>query len=258
MKTNSRVSPEQRELEAKRVEFVRLETVLSQRELELTTLQTELRAFEARYLRVVGSRFAQRDDLEAQIAEAFARRRPRDVTANREASDARARATQSAEAAHRALSMHIDETFTPTDDLKRLYREIAKLVHPDLTTDDRERDRRHRVMTDANRAFSDGDAKALQKILEGWETSPDFVQGEGIGADLIRSIREIHQVNQRLTQIDEELGELRHSELYDLKGRSEAARSLGRDLLAEMADQLDAEIDELKERLNLVLERITT
>ena len=46
MKTTSRVSPEHRELEAKRAELAQLETELSQRELELTTLQTELRAFE--------------------------------------------------------------------------------------------------------------------------------------------------------------------------------------------------------------------
>jgi hypothetical protein len=258
MRTNSRVSPEQRELEAKRAELAQLETELSQRELELTTLQTELRAFEARYLRVVGSRFAQRDDLEAQIAEAVARRRPRDVAANREAEHSRARATQSAEAADSALSMHVNESFEPTDDLKRLFREIAKLVHPDLTTDDRERERRHRAMTAVNQAFAAGDAKGLQRILDDWETSPESVQGKGIGADLIRIIRKIHQVNRRLSQIEEELGELRRSELYDLKERYEAARDLGRDLLAEMADQLDAEIAELKERLDFVLKGVAT
>lgn len=252
MKTNSRVSPEQRELEAKRAELAQLETDLSERELELTTLQTELRAFEARYLRVVGSKFAQRDELEALIAEAVARRRPHDVAANLEAKESRARAAQSAEAADRASSMDVNESFRPTDDLKKLYREIAKLVHPDLTADDRERERRTRIMTAANRAFADGDQRELERILEEWETSPDFVEGEGVGAELVRTIRKIHQANQRLTQIERELRELKRADLCALKEQFDIARYAGRDLLAEMAAQLDAEITELRERLDFL------
>ena len=84
------------------------------------------------------------------------------------------------------------------------------------------------------------------------------MQGEGIGADLIRIIRKIHQANRRLSQIDEELGELRRSELCDLKERCEAASTLGRDLLAEMAGQLNAEIAQLKKRLDFVLKAVTT
>ena len=63
-------TPEERELEKKRSELATLEGELAQRELELTTLQSELYAFEARYLRVVGSHYAELDELEAQIAAA--------------------------------------------------------------------------------------------------------------------------------------------------------------------------------------------
>lgn len=258
MKTPSRVSPEQRELEAKRAELAQLETELSQNELELTTLRTELRAFEARYLRLVASRFAERDDLAAQIAEAVSRRRPRDVAANREAKDSRARAAQSAQTAERALSVHINESFEPTEDLKKIYREVAKLVHPDLATDDPERERRHQVMAAVNEAFAAGDAKGLQRILEEWETSPESVQGEGIGADLIRIIRKIDQAKRRLREIEEELNELQRSQLHDLKERYDAARTLGRDLFAEMADQLDAEMTVVKERLDFSLKGVAT
>jgi hypothetical protein len=41
--------------------------------LELTTFQGELRAFEARYLHIIGVRYAEIDELEAQIAESQAR-----------------------------------------------------------------------------------------------------------------------------------------------------------------------------------------
>lgn len=256
MTTN--VSPEQRELEAKRAELAQLETELSQRELDLTTLQTELRAFEARYLRLVGPKFAERDALHAQIAEAVARQRPLDIAADREARDSRAQAIQSAEAANHASSIDVDESFTPTDDLKKLFRDIAKLVHPDLTTDDRERERRHRIMAAANQAFAAGDANELHRLLDEWETSPDFVEGEGIAADLVRTIRKIHQVKQRLSQIDDAFRELRCSELYDLKERYDAALTLDRDLLAEVADQMDADIAELKVRLGHVLKEVAT
>lgn len=50
--------------------------------------------------------------------------------------------------------------------LKRLYREVAKRVHPDLTVDDADRGRRQRLMADANQAFANGDADWLKEILE--------------------------------------------------------------------------------------------
>lgn len=253
MTKSRRLSPEQRELDAKKVELATLEVKLVQQELDLTTLRAELRTFEAQYVRIVGAKFAARDELEAQVAEVIARQRPQDFTAGRTAADARARARESAEAA--VLPDHlpaISQPFSPTDDLKRLYREIAKLVHPDLTTDDRERERRTRMMAAANQAFANGDKRELERILEEWETSPEFVPGEGIGPELVRTIRKLHQANQRLGQIDEELSALRHTDLYQLKERCDVAQSAGRDLLADMAEHLDAEIAELTARLAFV------
>jgi hypothetical protein len=139
------MSPEQRELDTKKIELPTLEAELVQRELDLTTLFAELRTFEAEYVRIVGAKFAARDELEAQLAEVTARQRPHDLTAGRTAADARARARESAEAAVLPdLLPAVSQPFFATDDLKRLYREIARLVHPDLTTDDRERERRTR------------------------------------------------------------------------------------------------------------------
>ena len=49
-------SPEEEELEHKRVELEQLQSELAESELELATLRSELVAFERRYLEVVGSR----------------------------------------------------------------------------------------------------------------------------------------------------------------------------------------------------------
>ncbi len=62
-------SPEEEELHRKRGELENLRSELAESELELATLRSELIAFERRYLEVVGSRYAELDALEAQIAE---------------------------------------------------------------------------------------------------------------------------------------------------------------------------------------------
>ena len=61
-------TPEERELAAKNADLAALEIQLAQRELDVATLRVELHGFEQRYLRTVGVKFAEIDDLEAQIA----------------------------------------------------------------------------------------------------------------------------------------------------------------------------------------------
>ena len=78
-------SPEERELDLKRNELAKLEADLVEQELQLSTLQAELAAFRDEYLRVVGRRYAELDDLKARIAEVKAARRPSDDSASRAA-----------------------------------------------------------------------------------------------------------------------------------------------------------------------------
>ena len=49
--------------------------------------------------------------------------------------------------------------------LKKLYREIAKRIHPDLATDEKDRARRHKLMAEANRAYEDGDEARIVQLL---------------------------------------------------------------------------------------------
>jgi hypothetical protein len=86
-----------------------------------------------------------------------------------------------------------------------LYREIAKRIHPDLATEDDERAKRNQLMAEVNRAYEDGDESRLRAILNEWETGPDAVTGDGVGAELIRTIRKIHQVERRLAAIENEI-----------------------------------------------------
>lgn len=164
--------PEERELNKKRDELAALEAVLAEKELELITLGIQLRNFEGRYVRIVGACYAELDEIEARIAELYARRRSDQVGAEEDAVRARTRARESAEAAGIADQAAENEKFQPSDNLKRRYRDVAKCIHPDLAIDESERTRRHGMMADANRAYREGDEQRLRDILRDWRISP--------------------------------------------------------------------------------------
>src|SRR5437879_11357370 len=90
-------TPEEQELEKKKVEIASLEADLIQRELDLATLHAEVTEFEGRYLRTVGVLYAELDEIEAQIAETKAYRRPNDTDAQESAARASAQAQVSSD-----------------------------------------------------------------------------------------------------------------------------------------------------------------
>ena len=242
-------TPEEKELARKLAELTVLEGELAQRELDLATLQAELHAFERRYLRIVGIRYAEFDEIDAQIAEALAELTPKSSEAQERASQARAQANESAQMSKTAQELGRRDEFTPSDALKKLYREVAKCIHPDLATDENDRVRRQRFMAEANQAYEDGDEARLREILREWESSPEAVRGDGVGAELIRVIRKIAQIESRLQAIESIIAQLRSSDLFRLKVEVERTEAEGRDLLAEMAIRLDQKIADVRRHL---------
>lgn len=246
-------APEESELAKKRAELAPLEAILAQREVELATLQAELRDFEARYLRIVGVRYAELDDIEAQIAEALARLNPDDEKARTQADEARAQAEESAAAAESVSEEKLSAKFAPSDTLKKLRREAARLIHPDTVLDEREKLRHHEWMAKVNKAFDDGDENALRAIINEWESSPESVKGEGVGSDLIRVIRRMALVEQRLKTVEKDIHSLEESDLYELRSKTEEAENEERDLLEEMAAQVGKQISDARDRLEEIL-----
>jgi hypothetical protein len=238
-------TPEELELERKQAKLAALEGELIQRELDLATMRAELADFESRYLRTVGVLYAELDEIEAQIVEAQARREPSNSEAQERAYRARAQAKESSETA-RDIAV---PKAKPTESSKRLFREVAKRIHPDLATNDADRARREKLMAEVNLAYENGDEAKLRSILADWESSPDTVEGEGVGADFIRIIRKIAQIQKRLTNIDAEIQQLNTSDLYQLKAKAGEGETQGRDLLREMALQVKQQIETAKERL---------
>jgi len=243
-------TPEEQELARKQAELASLQAELAQGELDAATLRAEVHAFEARYLRIVGARYAELDEIKAQIAEALADAAPLEQESRTEARRARAQARESADAAaDGADEGRLPPKFQPSESLRRLYREVARRIHPDLASDDRDRARRTQLMAEANRAYEEGDEARLQAILREWESSPEAVKGEGAGAELVRVIRKIAQVRRRLRDIQTEIARLKESDICKLKVKVDEAEAQGRDLLAEMVARLDWQIADARQEL---------
>jgi hypothetical protein len=235
-----RLKPEEEEVLRKREELAAIRTTLADRELELVDLKSQLAGFEGRYLRQVGTLYGELDEWKARIAELQARLDP-SAGSKIKAEEAREQARQTYEDAHGEASETRD--FTPSLELKRTYREAAKRIHPDFATDPADLERRTRFMAAANHAYEAGDADALQRILDEYEDGADAVRGEGIGAELIRIIRQISLAKTRVSVIEQELAALCQSEIALLKKQAEEMRLEGQDLLAELATAVREQIE---------------
>lgn len=244
-----RLSPEDRELAIKKAELERLQAILAQRELDLLTFEVELREFEQVYLRKVGTLYAELDEINAKIAEDEATASPNDETAQKNAAEARAKADESAHTTESIKESKPQEKFKPSDSLKKLYRELARLLHPDLVLDENEKAKRHELMAKANKAYADGDEELLAQMLADQLSSPDEIKGDSIGAELIRVIRQIARANERLHEIDKKFKALEQSEVFELKSQVDEAENEGRDLLAELAETVQREIELCRSRL---------
>ena len=131
-----------------------------------------------------------------------------------------------------------------SDEAKRLFRQLARRIHPDLAGDEAERERRTNLMVAANDAYEQGDVAALERMLADWHASPEAVTGGGAAAELERTLRRIAQVEADMRRIDEELAELEASAMGWLRRRVEKAAREGWDLLAHMVRELDRQIAE--------------
>jgi hypothetical protein len=232
-------SSEERELTRKRHELAILQSALADRELFLADLRARLATFEGRYLRDVGVLYAELDEWNAKLAEMAA-----EVSGTDEARTAATNAREQAKESHAAAHGEAAQapTFSPSLELKGLYREVIRQIHPDNAADEADRVLRNRLTSDANLAYRRGDAEALRQILEEYKRSPESVKGDGIPADLERIQRQIERIIRRLTQIDSEVAELLSSDLARLMARAETAASGGRNLLAQMAQDVSNRI----------------
>ncbi len=245
-------SPEEDELELKRIELAKSSELLADKELELTTLRNSVLHFEHRYLMEVGIKYVGLDEIYAQIAEKMAKQNPQDTAFQEESEKTRETANSTAKEFHSheiPKEEEFSKDFKPSEEIKKLYRQIAIKIHPDKATGEKEKEHQTRLMAEVNDAYANGDIERLRQVLQEWESSPESVIGEGIAVDLVRMIRSISQIKGRLKTIGKEIETIKETEMHKMMMQVQEAEENGRDLLSELADKIDSDIQLAKEKL---------
>ncbi len=240
-------APEEIELDKKRKVLERLKEKLAFREEAMIQLRAELEQFEANYTMQVGRLYADLDEIEAQIAEEEVKLVPDDEEIKKRAEELRKRAEESAADAENAENCSFK--YQPTLEAKKAYHNLAKIIHPDLALDAKEKEKRHALMAKLNDAYSAGDQNLLNKLVEDFRDSPDLISGDSIGDELVRAIRRIFQVKNRLQELRAELLKAELSEVYILRAKFDAEMLEGRNMLKQMAERTKTLIKKSQRRL---------
>jgi hypothetical protein len=218
-----------------------LEAVLTERGADIARVKASLDAFKIRYRQEVGLLHEELDELERAIDEAELGERAKRLQAE----------PRDPVASLPGPKPEVQPRYT-SDAVRRLFRDVAKAVHPDLAGDEPTRDRRHTLMIEANRAYALGDEERLRWILESWEKSPEAVQGSDPEATRLRLTRRIAQIEQQLNLFAAELLTLKDTPMWKLKALVDEAAGRGKDLVREMVGRLKRDIIVARNRLNAI------
>ncbi len=199
-----------------------------------------LKQFERRYRPAVGARYDDLERLREKIDRAWdALRRNRTP---------RSESVQPEEAE--------SKIFQPDDELRRLFRTLARRIHPDLAVDGEDRGLRHEFMAEATLAYRANDARRLQWLFEHWESQCNPISGNDPHALLARTDRQIVWTRYRMREMHAAIGELHASSLAQIKREAEAARSMGRNLILELRKRVSDELDAAHRELDRVRKAI--
>lgn len=178
--------PEDRLAKAVRV----AEQALIEFEIAVETFRVEVENFSRLHHQKLGPMYARLDELDALIAEAHASRTgdPEDL---RKAQEARAIVMPmpgveelfhdwmdsdglSPEAAAMLTEQPVrpPKRVRPSEEARKLYRELARKAHPDLAPDEAERERRDEFIARVNAAYGRGDEALLKELVQEWEAGP--------------------------------------------------------------------------------------
>lgn len=234
-----------------RLELDKLRGELAEAEAELNTQLEDVEAFEFRFEAHVGQLLDQLATLESEVNSYLTRiklLRHEQSFADRDAAFA------PVEEQFRQTWQHTPETAESKPapapppatqaQLKKMYRQLARQFHPDLAID--EADRQYRTdkmaaINDAYKAQSMVELMALAEELAAHESRqqaappPDQEMAQALQ-------EEIERCRRRLRVIDNELQNLPNRSMVDLALKVKLAQREGRDLLAEMASELERKI----------------
>ena len=229
--------------DADRARLAALELEVAARERDVTRLKRDLLALQSRYLDDIGGLYAKLNEIETAIADEEIALGLRLGTEGTEGTE-RTEGMPGPQTEDIGAAAGCGHRTAPSADLKRIFRQLAKTIHPDLALDGPARYRRHSLMAEANRAYAERDEDRLRLILSKWE------RGDTHGGDDLDSVpRRIAALEERRQAMDAELADLKTSAIWRLNAKMEDARQQGWDLFAEMVREVDREIRRATARL---------
>ena len=203
---------------------------LALRQGEIAAMRLELQELQARYLREIGGLQGQLFRLQRLVEDEEIRAGIRPPRVEDELDE---------EAAAGDGPLCAKEA--PSADLKRIFREIARMAHPDLASDEATKYRRHSIMAEANRAYAERDEDRLRLIMRTWPHEPDALVLD-TSADPDRVRQRISEVSSMLAQLELEADDLRDSAIAKLNVKIGRTRLEGWDLFRGMVSQVKSDI----------------
>lgn len=253
-------TPEAEELDRQERLLAELTEQLATKETEFATTGAEFAHFRAMYLRRFAPLYAELDRLESEIAARLALNEATPA-AHARAVDAEARAADSAKAVEEASESpegqvdHVDSAHgSPALEVRDLYRQAAKMIHPDLVIDETDRARRTKLMAALTEAYAAGDADAIRRIVAGEAARPEAITGDDVASRLVRTIRKTAQIRARLTKLEHVAESLESDPLFQLFGEVRPAWEIrDGDPLAEDEAELRMQIASAQARLAAIV-----
>lgn len=234
--------PPTRELEARTTLLAELHMRAAELEGTLEQERGRLREFEKRWKPAVGRRYIELEEIKETIAEL------RRLAKLARAGKLDARKQVSEEAPH--------EVFRPDAEARKLFRALARKIHPDLADDFEDRRLRHELMAEATRAYRKKDRRRLQWLLEHWEASPGLAKGRDLDSWLERTNQQIAWERYRIQDLNYEIAGLGASSSAEIMREAEEARKQGRNFVAEMRNRVLSDLVQAKSHLKKVEEAV--
>jgi hypothetical protein len=228
------IPPEEFELTHRRRELAEARAELAEREVALGHLRDQVLGFEARYIRQVGVLYRQLDEVEEKLAELQVKRESLEERDDARAAYRRAHPEYDPHAAQEADEA-VSAVRNAEVNVKLLFRELAKRIHPDFASDELDAQRRTQLMAQANEAFFRGDAALLERMIDGYDARGEAFGRTNPAAELLRVEALIKRVLADIAVAEQEHTALAKSEMAELRRQTTEAALGGRDLLAEMA-----------------------
>ncbi|MCT7352608.1 J domain-containing protein [Streptomyces sp. 15-116A] len=241
------------------------EQALIEFEIAVETFRIEVENFSRLHEQKLGPMYARLEELDARILQARADRSG-DPEDRRRAEEARARLTPipgveellngwmdgeglfpEAVAMLTERPVKPPQRVRPSEEARKLYRDLARKAHPDLAQEDAERSRREEFITRVNAAYARGSEAELRELAEEWAAGPQLRRAPSAAEELYARLEWLSQRKELLTLVAKELEESAIGSMLRLAPDDPDG------LLDEIAEQLRAQLTEREAELAALL-----